>query len=55
MRFNLLAMAASMVMPFVRFRAPKTPELPYRSSRETMARSLSREDRSLMGQHYFPR
>jgi hypothetical protein len=53
MRLNWLAMAAAMALPFVRRRVPDGTEMPYRSSRETVARSLRREDQSLMGRHWY--
>jgi hypothetical protein len=53
MRLNLLAMVAAMALPFVRRKSPDDPVVPYRSSRDTMARTLRREDQSLMGQRYY--
>lgn len=53
MRSHLLALIAAMAMPFVRRKSSNDRETPYRSSRESAARSLRREDQSLMGQRWY--
>jgi hypothetical protein len=53
MRINVLAMVAAMALPFVRRRSPEDLAATYRSSRDTTARTLRREDQRLMGGRWY--